>query len=60
MKVTTLVEFDDLKAGVRRFPGDMFVVSKERFAEINAVGKQKIGKPIVEEVEPKKAGKGAK
>ena len=60
MQVTTLVQFDDKKAGVRRFPGDKFVVSKARFAEINSVGMEKIGKPIVEEIVPQKAGKGAK
>ena len=60
MQVTTLVEFDDKKAGVRRFVGDVFVVSKARFAEINKVGMENIAKPLVEEIEPKKAGKGAR
>lgn len=70
MYVMALVEFDDKLKGVRRKCGEEFVVSKARFEEINSVGMEKIGAPLVSVVqkEPhspegrkaaKKASKGA-
>jgi hypothetical protein len=50
MNVVTLVDFRDNLRGVERKAGEEFVVTKERFEEINAVGLEKIGAPIVEEV----------
>ena len=49
MNVVTLVDFHDNLKDVDRKRGEQFVVSRERFEEINAVGMSKIGKPIVEE-----------
>jgi len=70
MYVMALVNFHDNLKGVDRKCGEEFVVSKARFEEINAVGMEKLGAPIVSEVqkEPlspegrkaaKKASKGA-
>ena len=36
MRVITLVEFNDKKCNVKRREGDVFTVSKERYAEIMA------------------------
>ena len=36
MKVRVLRHFKDKKEGVSRKPGDTFIVSKERFKEINS------------------------
>lgn len=36
MKVVAVKTFNDLKAGCLRKAGDVFVVSKERFAEVDA------------------------
>ena len=49
MYVIALVDFHDNLKGVQRKRGEEFVVTKERFAEINEVGAEKIGGPIVEE-----------
>lgn len=51
MVVRALVNFTDNLKGVERLAGETFIVSKQRFAEINAVGMEKINSPIVEEVE---------
>lgn len=50
MNVRALVDFHDNQRGVERKAGEEFVVSAERFEEINAVGMEKISAPIVEEV----------
>ena len=49
MNVVALVDFHDNLRNVDRKVGEEFVVTKERFQEINAVGMERIG-PIVEEV----------
>ena len=53
MNVVTLVDFHDNSKDVDRKRGEQFVVTRERFEEINAVGMSAIGKPIVGEVETK-------
>ena len=55
MNVIALVDFHDNLKDVDRRRGEQFVVSKERFEEINAVGQERIGGPIVGEVEVKHA-----
>jgi len=50
MNVVALVDFHDNLRDVDRKAGEEFVVTKDRFAEINAVGESRIGAPIVEEV----------
>ena len=50
MYVKALVGFNDLNKNVWREAGDEFVVTKERFDEINKVGYAKINAPIVEEI----------
>jgi len=55
MNVVTLVDFHDNLRGVDRRRGEVFVVSKERFEEINRVGAEKIGGPIVGAVDQKSA-----
>lgn len=50
MQVTALVDFRDNLRDVDRKRGEEFVVSKERFEEINSYGMEKIGQPLVEEV----------
>jgi hypothetical protein len=50
MNVVTLVDFHDNLKDVDRKAGEEFVVTRERYEEINAVGAEKIGAPIVEEV----------
>ena len=55
MNVIALVDFHDNLKGVDRRRGEQFIVSKERFEEINAVGQERIGGPIVGEVEVKHA-----
>ena len=50
MNVKTLYEFHDNLKGVRRKVGDEFVVSRERFAEINEAGMAQVGQPLVEMV----------
>lgn len=51
MNVKALVDFHDNLKDVNRKAGEVFIVSKERCEEINAVGMEKTGAPIVEEVE---------
>lgn len=53
MKVKALVNFKDNKENVRRKAGEEFIVSKDRFAEINGVAPKYKLKAIVEEVEEK-------
>lgn len=36
MKVRALIDFDDYEKGVKRSAGEVFIVSKERFAAINS------------------------
>ena len=55
MRVITLVDFHDNAKDVDRRRGEEFVVSKERFDEINAVGQERIGRPIVGEVPGRQA-----
>lgn len=50
MNVVTLVDFHDNLKDVDRKRGEQFVVSRERFEEINSIGVEKIGMPLVEEV----------
>jgi len=50
MNVIALVDFHDNLKNCDRRRGEEFVVTKERFEQINAVGAEKIGGPIVEEV----------
>lgn len=47
MKVRALKLFNDKKEGVTRKPGDTFIISKERFKEINSTHE------LVEEVKDK-------
>lgn len=54
MRAVTISQFDDVKAGLRRYVGDEFTCSKARFEEINATGMQKVGKPLVAEVKKEK------
>ena len=51
MSVKALVDFTDKAKNVYRKAGEEFVVTKERFEEINEVGFREINAPIVEEVE---------
>jgi len=51
MYVKALVDFNDLNKNVPRKAGEEFVVTKDRFEEINAVGMREIGAPIVEEIQ---------
>ena len=53
MNVVTLVDFHDNMKDVDRKRGEQFVVSRERFEEINSIGVEKIGKPLVGEVAAK-------
>ena len=55
MNVITLVSFHDNAKNIDRKRGEQFIVSKARFEEINAVGMEKIGQPLVEEVPEKQA-----
>ena len=57
MNVVALVDFHDNLRDVDRRRGEEFVVTKERFAEINAVGMERINAPIVEEVVRKETAK---
>ena len=50
MYVKALVDFHDNLKDVGRKAGEEFVVTKERFDEINAVGYARINGPIVEEI----------
>lgn len=55
MNVIVLEDFHDNLKGVDRKRGEQFVVSRERFDEINAFGQERIGRPIVGDVEEKQA-----
>ena len=55
MNVKALVDFHDNLKDVDRKAGEVFIVTKKRFEEINAIGMEKIEAPIVEEVEVPKA-----
>jgi len=59
MNVKALVDFHDNLRNVNRKAGEEFVVTKERFDEINRIGDEKIGAPIVEEVVRTVEAKGA-
>ena len=50
MYVKALVDFHDNLKDVDRKRGEEFVVTQDRFKEINAVGMARINSPIVEEV----------
>ena len=62
MNVIALVDFHDNLKDVDRRRGEQFIVSKERFEEINAVGQERIGGPIIGEVKhaPEERGERAK
>lgn len=49
MNVVALVDFHDNQRDVDRKRGEEFVVSRERFEEINKIGMEAINAPIVEE-----------
>ena len=51
MHVRTLVSFFDIKAGVDRRVGEEFIVDEGRFSQINAVGYEKVGAPLVDAVD---------
>ena len=53
MNVVTLVDFHDNAKDIDRKRGEQFVVSRERFDEINRIGNEKVGRDIVGEVEQK-------
>lgn len=50
MRVTALVDFHDNAKDVDRKRGEEFVVSSERFAEINRTGVEKHGFEFVREI----------
>ena len=50
MRVTALVDFHDNAKDVDRKRGEEFVVSSERFAEINKIGVEKHGCEFVREI----------
>ena len=54
MRAVTISQFDDVKAGLRRYVGDEFTCSKARFEEINETGMRKVGRPLVAEAPAKK------
>ena len=54
MKVVATTAFHDNLKNVDRKRGEEFVVSRERYEQINEVGMRKIGRPIVEIVPAKK------
>lgn len=62
MNVVALVDFHDNLKDVDRKRGEAFVVSRERFEQINATGVEKIGAPLVEEAasEAEPAGRSTK
>jgi hypothetical protein len=58
MKARVLKPFIDKKEGVTRKPGDTFVLSKERFEEINSTKFGVLVKAVAEEAaKPKKKPK---
>lgn len=50
MNVVAKVDFYDIQKGIARKSGEEFVVSRERFDEMNSVGYEKLGAPLVEEI----------
>ena len=59
MKVRTIAAFLDKSDGVVRPVGDVFDVTEERLAEINACGPEQNHTPLVEVVEqPKRRTRG--
>ena len=48
MRVIAKYDFHDNLMDVDRKRGEEFIVTRERYEEINAVGMEKIGSPIVE------------
>lgn len=57
IQVKALVAFRDVKAGVYRKVGDIFMVTQERFDEINASGKAQLGRTYVAKIESEKKAK---
>lgn len=55
MNVVTLIDFHDNAKDVDRKRGEQFVVSRERFEEINRIGNEKIGRDLVGEAAAKQA-----
>ncbi|MBR3385095.1 MAG: hypothetical protein IKG69_07845 [Atopobiaceae bacterium] len=51
MRVTVLMNFYDVAKGVDRMVGEEYVVTKERFEQVNAIGMEKVGSPILAESE---------
>lgn len=51
MYVKAMVNFHDNLKDVDRKVGEQFTVSRERYEEINAIGMEKIGAPIVSAVQ---------
>lgn len=51
MRVTVLLDFHDISKDVDRKAGEEYVVTKERFEEVNAIGMEKVGSPILAESE---------
>lgn len=51
MRVTVLMNFHDVAKGVDRKVGEEYVVTKERFEQVNAIGMEKVGSPILAESE---------
>lgn len=49
MKVETLIKFKDLKEEKVREEGEIFIVNKDRFAEINKIANEKGYKDFVKE-----------
>lgn len=58
MDVVTLVPFHDKDKDVWRSAGDEFAVTRERFKQINSVGMDKVGEPLVREIVRKAVAKG--
>lgn len=58
MNVIALIDFHDNLRDVDRKAGEEFVVSRERFEQINAIGVEKIGAPLVREMEHSPAAVG--
>lgn len=59
MNVKALVDFHDNLRDVDRKAGEEFVVSRERYEEINRIGNEKAGIALVEEVVRTVEAKGA-
>lgn len=59
MNVKALVNFHDNLRDIDRKAGEEFVVSRERYEEINRIGQEKAGIELVEEVVRTVEAKGA-